>query len=186
MTTVFLSGSRSASRLNDAIRERLGRMIDQDFHIVIGDANGADKAMQVHLADSNYRHVTVFCAGQTCRNNVGAWPTNNVEVSPSLSGRDFYTVKDVAMAARADYGFVLWDGKSAGSINNVLELVKRGKYVVVHLSVTGKFVVVKSVEDITRLLEHCDRGNYLDIARKTHLARRMAEIGGVRQAALNL
>lgn len=186
MTTVFLSGSRSVGRLNEAIRDRLRRMIDQGFSLVIGDANGADKAMQVHLAETGYRNVTVYCAGQTCRNNVGGWPTNNVEVAPSLSGRDFYTVKDLAMSERADYGFVLWDGRSAGSIGNVLELVRRGKSVVVHLSATGDFFVVKTADDIRRLLELCDRGDYAAIARKTNLVRTMAEIGRTGQAALNL
>ena len=33
------------------------------------------------------------------------------------------TQKDKAMAAEADYGFVLWDGKSSGSISNVFELL---------------------------------------------------------------
>lgn len=186
MTTVFLSGSRSVSRLDDAIRDRIRRMTDQEFAIVIGDASGADKAMQIHLAANGYRNVTVFCAGQTCRNNVGEWPTRHVEVPSSLSGRDFYTVKDKAMAGHADYGFVLWDGKSAGSINNVLELVRQGKSVVVHLSTTRNFAVVKTAEDITRLLELCDRDDYLDIARKTNLTRTMAEIGRAGQATLNL
>ena len=186
MTTVFLSGSRSVTRLDDAIRERVRRMIDQDFAIVIGDAGGADKAMQNFLAENGYRNVTVFCAGDTCRNNVGAWPAHTVEVSPALTGRDFYTVKDKAMAARADYGLVLWDGKSAGSINNVLELVKRGRSVVVHLSASREVVVVKTADDITRLLELCNGRDYLDIARKTNLTRAMAEIGRQRQAALNL
>ena len=186
MTTVFLSGSRKLSRINDMIRERVRKMMDQDFTIVLGDANGADKAMQSYLADSGYRNVTVFCAGGKCRNNVGEWPTENVKVPSSLKGRDFYTEKDKAMAALADYGFVLWDGKSAGSINNVLELIKRGKCVVIYLSAKREFFTAKSADDITRLLKLCDSGDYLSIARKTNLTRTMAEIDHVGQGALNL
>lgn len=186
MTTVFLSGSRSVSRLDDAVRERVRRMMDQDFDIVVGDAGGADKAMQDYLAANGYRNVTVFCAGRRCRNNLGDWPARNIEGPPSLSGRDFYTVKDKAMAVRADYGFVVWDGKSAGSINNVLELVRQGKYVVVYLFSRRDFVVVKTVEDIATLLKLCDDRDYLDIARKTNLIRTMAEIGHAGQATLNL
>lgn len=186
MTTVFLSGSRKISRINDAIRERVRKMMDQDFAIVLGDANGADKAMQSFLAETNYRNVTVFCAGDKCRNNVGEWPTKNVDVPSSLKGRDFYTEKDKAMAAQADYGFVLWDGKSAGSINNVLELIKRGKYVVIYLSAKRDFFTAKNAGDITRLLQLCDSSDYLNIAKKTNLSRTMAEMGHAAQGALNL
>lgn len=186
MTTVFLSGSRKISRINSIIRDRLRKMMDQEFDIVLGDANGADKAMQSFLADSNYRNVIVFCAGEKCRNNVGEWPTKNVEVPGSLKGRDFYTEKDKAMAAKADYGLVLWDGKSAGSVNNILELVKRGKFVVVYLSSKREFLTVKSADDINRLLKLCESRDYLSIARKTNLSRVMAEISQSAQGALNL
>lgn len=186
MTTVFLSGSRKISHINDMIRDRVRKMMDQEFTIVMGDANGADKAMQNYLADSGYRNVTVFCAGRKCRNNVGGWETMNVDVSPSLKGRDFYTAKDRVMAAKADYGFVLWDGKSAGSINNVLELVKRGKCVVIYLSAKQEFFTVKNPDGITSLLQFCDSSDYLSIARKTNLSQTMAEINGSTQGALNL
>ena len=185
MTTVFLSGSRKISRINEMIRERVRKMVDQDFALVMGDANGADKVMQTFLADNGYRNVTVYCAGQKCRNNVGEWEIKYVEVPKSYKGRDFYTEKDKAMAEQADYGFVLWDGKSAGSINNILELVKRGKYVVVYLSAKKEFFTVKAPDDITRLLTICDSGDYLSIAKKTNLTRTLAEISET-QGSLNL
>ena len=62
-TTVFLSGSRNISRLNDAIRMRLQTITDKGFHVVVGDANGADKAIQSYLATMQYANVTVFCVG---------------------------------------------------------------------------------------------------------------------------
>ena len=46
MTTVFLSGSRHLSRINDKIRGRLENMTTGGLHIIVGDANGADKVMQ--------------------------------------------------------------------------------------------------------------------------------------------
>ncbi len=166
MTTVFLSGSRKISRLNDLIRNRIQNMIDQDFKIIVGDANGADKAMQGYLHNTGYQNVTVFCAGSTCRNNIGEWPTQNVQVSPKLKGRDFYTQKDKEMAAIADYGFVLWDGKSAGSINNVFELLRRGKAVVVYLSQKKDFEKIVTSQDVENLLRNCDSADYLTISKK--------------------
>lgn len=46
MTCVVLGGSRHISKLNDEIRHRLDRILEQQFRVVIGDANGADKAFQ--------------------------------------------------------------------------------------------------------------------------------------------
>ena len=186
MTTVFLSGSRKLSRINDQIRCRIQKMLDQEFVIVLGDANGADKAMQGFLAESGYRHVTVFCAGQACRNNLGAWDTANITVPSHLSGRDFYAEKDKEMAAQADYGFVLWDGKSSGSINNVIELVRREKSVVVYLSAAREFFTVKTPHDINALLNKCEFEDYQAIIRKTNFNKKMNEIGRAHQGTFGL
>ena len=51
MTTVFIGGSRSITRLNDTIRSRADNIMRQRFAIVIGDANGADKVVQSYLAE---------------------------------------------------------------------------------------------------------------------------------------
>ncbi len=51
MTTVFIGGSRSITRLNDTIRYTADNIMRQCFAIVIGDANGADKVVQSYLAE---------------------------------------------------------------------------------------------------------------------------------------
>lgn len=155
MTTVFLSGSRKINRLNDVIRSRMQNILEQGFDVFVGDANGADKAMQSYLAEQRYANVSVFCAGSMCRNNVGSWKTEKVEVAKGLTGRAFYTQKDKAMAEAADFGFVLWDGKSEGSINNVLELIKNGKKALVYFAPQKEFFNVKSSDDIRSLLGLC-------------------------------
>jgi predicted Rossmann fold nucleotide-binding protein DprA/Smf involved in DNA uptake len=67
MTTVFLGGSRHISRLNDEVRARIDNMIERGFPIVIGDANGADKALQSYLKARGYRNVQVYCSGSSFR-----------------------------------------------------------------------------------------------------------------------
>ena len=176
MTTVFLSGSRAISRLNDMIRERIRNMTDQGFRIVVGDANGADKAFQTFLAEARYQNVSVFCAGSACRNNLGEWPVKRIQVDPKLKGRDFYTQKDKEMAAVADYGFVLWDGKSAGSISNVFELLKRRKRVVVYLSSEKQFANISQAQDVQELLKSCDSDDYLNISQKINLTARLNDL----------
>ena len=157
MTTVFLSGSRDISHLNDDIRQRLQSIINQGFSVVIGDANGMDKAVQQYFFDNAYKDVTVYCSGNRCRNNIGQWMTRKIAVSPKLTGREFYTQKDKAMAADADYGFVLWDGKSQGSITNVLELVKDNKKALVYHSPQKTFYKISDVNDASELISHCDQ-----------------------------
>jgi len=173
MTTVFISGSRMISRLNDVVCDRLQNMINQDFRIVVGDANGADKALQGFLAAARYDNVIVYCAGSICRNNVGDWRVKKIQVDSKLKGREFYAQKDQQMAREADYGFVLWDGKSAGSISNVIELLKQQKPVAIYLSSEKRIVSVSHLQDIQIVLRSCDRRDYQKLSKKIDLARHL-------------
>lgn len=186
MKTVFLSGSRQLSRLNETIRTRINKMIEKDFRIFVGDANGADKAMQKFLSDANYSNVVVFCAGKTCRNNIGNWDVTQVSVDPKLKGRDFYTAKDKEMASKADYGFVLWDGKSAGAINNVFELLKHGKQVVIFFSPEKEFHTISHLNDAKALLKKCDPATIDTISKKIKLHSSIADVQKSAQGNLTL
>lgn len=186
MTTVFLSGSRNISRLNDAIRQRLDNMTSNDLDIIVGDASGADKAMQGYLADIRYQNVTVFFVGGQCRNNVGGWATRSIPANPSLSGRDFYSLKDKEMARLADFGFVLWDGKSIGSIANVLELLYAGKKVVVYYGPGKKFYSVHTENELMSLLQKCDPETLATIDKKLNIANAVGKLRANKQTTLAL
>ena len=82
---VFIGGSIGISKLNAAIRARLDDFMKRGNAILIGDANGADKAVQTYLATRDYRNVTVFCM-EECRNNIGAWPTRSIEAPTAKEG----------------------------------------------------------------------------------------------------
>jgi hypothetical protein len=184
--TVFLSGSRKISRLNDRIRARIDNVVTKRLHVLVGDANGADKAMQTYLADKRYSTVTVYCANGLCRNNVGQWDVKAVTVPPELTGRDFYTQKDIAMAEDADYGLVLWDGKSVGSINNILELAKRGKMMVVYLSIEQQFITLRVPADVSALVDKCDPVDRAEIQKKSSLSRKLRDITNAQQQTMDL
>lgn len=128
MPTIFLSGSRAITILPEPALPGLHAITSQNLPIIIGDAAGADAVLQRHLHYSGYRNVTVFCSGATCRNNIGNWPVQHVSVPRHVgSGFQFYAAKDRAMAARADFGFMLWDGHSPGTLINVMRLAEAGK-----------------------------------------------------------
>jgi adenine-specific DNA-methyltransferase len=144
---VFVGGSRTISSLPLHAKERLNKIVENGFPVLVGDANGADKATQRHLLDAGYKRVTVFCSGQVCRNNVGRWPAITVEPSKRATGFQFYAEKDREMARRADFGLMIWDGKSAGTVLNVLRLVRSGKKAVLLDAQAHKTTTFKTGED---------------------------------------
>jgi adenine-specific DNA-methyltransferase len=79
-------------------------MIEKGFTILVGDANGADKAVQRCLADKDYRNVIVHCMTANCRNNVGDWPTQEIAAPQGARGFAYYSIKDQAMVDAVEYG----------------------------------------------------------------------------------
>lgn len=155
MTSVFIAGSRRLGKLNDSVKSRIDNLISNDYLILVGDANGADKAVQNYLKENHYQNVIVYCSGNTCRNNLGHWKSENVPVDRSLKGRAFYTVKDKKMAEDADYGLMIWDGKSPGTLNNVVELLRNNKKSLIYLSPKKTFFQIGKHQQIFDLLEDC-------------------------------
>jgi hypothetical protein len=155
MTTVFIGGSRSLTRLNDAVRTRVDNIMRQQFTVLLGDANGADKAMQSYFAAKGYPHVIVYCMDDRCRNNVGNWPTQRIGVNRSKKDFLYYATKDEEMARAASYGFMLWDGRSKGTLNNILNLLRQQKKVLVYFSPDQSCSTLRSIEELPVLLRKC-------------------------------
>jgi hypothetical protein len=164
--TVFISGSRKIIRLSNDVKARLDIIRDKKMHILVGDANGADKAFQAYLANQGYENVRVFCAGSTCRNNVGLWSEEHITTPARAKGREFYTIKDRAMADAADYGLIVWDGKSSGSFNNIIELVKQNKPVILYFQPRNSFHTIKELVDIWNILGLCVESDVTAIKEK--------------------
>ena len=61
-------------------------MIEKGLTILVGDANGADKAVQRYLADNGYRNVVVHCMARNCLNNIGGWPTHESQAPRGARG----------------------------------------------------------------------------------------------------
>jgi len=155
MTSVFIGGSRAVSRLNPLIRAKLDDLMKRHCTVFIGDANGADKAVQQHLAATGYRNVVVFCMDQ-CRNNLGGWATKVIRTSAPRKDFAYYATKDRAMAEEAKYGVMLWDGRSQGTLNNILNLMRGGKKTLVYLAPRKEFHKLADEGDLRMLLSRCD------------------------------
>lgn len=155
MNSVFIGGSRMISNLSEEIKVRLRNIISKNFTVLIGDANGSDKAVQRFFLEKRYKSVLIYCSGQECRNNLGAWKTIHVDAPNKTKNRKFYGIKDAKMATDCDYGFMLWDAESSGTLNNVLNIISYRKPCLLYIAPQREFVPIKSpaeLESITRTL----------------------------------
>jgi hypothetical protein len=173
MKKVFFGGSRKLGKLNKDIKKRADKIISQGFLVLVGDANGADRAMQQYLAEKSYAHVLVFCAGETCRNNVGNWKIRTIVVDRGQKDFHYYATRDRKMSEEADYGFMLWDGQSKGTLNNVINMLERDKSVVVYLSPKKQFFTLKSRIDLSDFLSNCDRATLENLDKSLKLNKRI-------------
>lgn len=172
MKKVFFGGSRQLSRLNEPVRERVDNIISKDYFILLGDANGADKAMQSYLADKSYQRVTVYCAGTVCRNNIGGWQTHFVPSNRKQNDFLHYANRDKKISEEADYGFMLWDGKSKGTLNNIINMLDCSKAVLVYFSPKKSFLTLSSDLDLNDLLAFCDPVDVERLEKKLRLSQR--------------
>lgn len=152
MTTVFIAGSMNIKHLDLRVKERIAKIPASGFDIVVGDADGADTSIQHHLHSLGPSKTTVYCSGPSPRNNVGGWPVHSVETRHSPGSRAFFTAKDLAMAEVADFGLMIWDAKSTGTLSNVIELLTRKKKSVVFVSKEKSFQTIGTVEQLEGLV----------------------------------
>ena len=169
MTKVFIGGSRRVSRLNEQIRRRLDRIVEKRLPVLLGDANGADKAVQQYLHGRAYENVEVFCSGNSCRNNVGRWTLREVPVDARSRNFDFYAAKDRIMAREATVGFMVWDGKSIGTLLNVLRLVNLRKSAVVYDVSAERSWEIKNHGQWEDFISHCEAEIRNEVERRAAL-----------------
>lgn len=151
MKKVFIGGSRKISKINNEIKKRIDNIIKQNFTILIGDANGVDKSVQKYLTLKEYNKVHVFCTGNKCRNNVGEWDVKYIETNLPRKGYEYYVLKDIEMAKEADYGLMIWDGKSRGTLNNVMNLIACNKKCLLFVTIDNAFYNIRSLNDVQSL-----------------------------------
>jgi hypothetical protein len=73
------------------------------------------------------------------------------------------------MADAAEYGLMLWDGKSKGTVNNIVNLSREHKPVVVYVAPTKQFRTIKTLDDLKALLAEGDSDSVERIVSELHL-----------------
>lgn len=152
MTTVFIAGSISISRLHAKVQERINKIVSSNFNVVVGDADGADSSIQECLRNYQANNVTVYCTGETPRNNIADWPVHRVYSKAKVGSRAYFTAKDLEMARSSDYGLMIWDCKSTGTLSNVIELLRERKKSVVFINKDKDFVTISDISGLEHLL----------------------------------
>ena len=176
MTTVFVAGSLNIKRLHPLFTERLSNIVSSDIDVVVGDANGADTSIQKSLLAKHTGNVTVYCSGSRPRNNLGNWPVQNVYPNHDVGTRAYFTAKDLEMARVADYGLMMWDSKSTGTLSNAIELLRRGKKCVVFVNKNKAFITVFDIDGLKRLVSVMSEPARIRAENKIRLSSKIASI----------
>lgn len=176
METVFVAGSMTIKHLHRSFKDRLAKVVASDMRVVVGDADGADTSIQKTLAELGAMRVLVFCSGERPRNNVGGWPVEKVKTAAEPGTRAFFTAKDLEMSKVADYGLMMWDAKSTGTLSNVIELLKRGKKSVVFVNKAKSFSTVGDPDSIRYLVSIMSSGARMKAELKIKLSSKIASI----------
>lgn len=125
--------------------------------------------------------MLVFCAGNRCRNNVGNWKTKAVSADANEKGFDFYALKDLQMAKEADYGLMIWDAKSRGTLNNILNLLDESRNVLVFFSPDQSFHTICNAQDLSALLVKCGKQTLAILEEKLDISMRLTRSRGTMQ-----
>ncbi len=149
---IFIAGPRLISELDENINKKLNSICEKGYDVLVGDADGIDSSIQKFLNDMKYKNVTVFASRGIARNNYGDWKIENVVVAENVAGFDFYATKDLEMAKSADIGFMIWNGKSKGTFNNMINLLNLGKEVILYYAPNQKFYQFKTMKDLNDFL----------------------------------
>ena len=152
---IFIAGPRAITELDSNVRNKLFSICEKGYDVLVGDATGVDSSVQRFYADKAYNQVTVFAGNGEARNNVGNWKVENVAVEGNRKNFDFYVQKDIAMANQADYGFMIWNGESKGTLNNIVNLLEQNKSCLVYLVTHLRFFSIDCEESCLKLISLC-------------------------------
>lgn len=170
MKTVFIGGSRVGATekgLSKPVILILDKIMSNNNMVIVGDANGVDKAAQQYFKKKYYKKVNIYYSGDSIRNREDMdWKVVHIN-SKEFKGRERQMQKDIEMSKVADSGFMIWDdvyknrfGKtsvSSGTLSNIINLLSQNKPVVVYYVPIKKIFTLNSFGDFEdSILPHVD------------------------------
>jgi hypothetical protein len=113
MKTVFVHGSRSIFVLPQTAITSLDKIMELNFHIIVGQCPGLESLVINYLVEKKYQNFTVYY----CKFDGGGAPKYRELPHKGLPGG--YKVRNWYMSAIADYGLAIWDNKSKWTKDNI-------------------------------------------------------------------
>lgn len=150
---VFLSGTRKVERLPGEVISLIQELIDSGVHFIVGDAPGCDRAFQRHLASLGELNVIVFSSAPYVRNNLGKWPSEFIDSGLRSKTNAMHAAKDRRMAELCDLGIMIWDGQSAGTLANLLDVISQGKPAYMYNYLDNELVKFEDESSLANYLE---------------------------------
>lgn len=176
MNKIFISGSMRIKRIDKKVEERIDNIINSNFPILLGDAEGVDTSVQELVKSKGYNNVIIYCSGDHVRNNIGRWKVKKIKTDYKENSRLFFTAKDIKMAKECDYGLMVWDSKSTGTLNNVYELLSLGKKSLVFVNKIKEFVRVTNFAEFEKLTSLMSKSAFEKADKKIQLRKKIQKL----------
>jgi len=122
-----LGGSRHIQQLPAEVTELLTEKMYKNYEFVIGDAPGSDTAFQSFFLKKKYSRVKIYSSAGYIRNNLGNWDWELIDSGLKSKSNAVHAFKDRYMCQISNSGIMIWDCQSAGTLSNVIDLVRQGK-----------------------------------------------------------
>jgi len=155
-STVFISGSIGIQKLPFDVNESLYKIMTQNMTVLVGDASGVDCLIQNFFAKHNYFNVTICSIYSNPRyiaHNKFKFKYIQTQLD-SGKERERQQKKDEFMTMESDYSFIIWNGKSKGSYQNIIRALNHNKKIKVYLDNKGFLesfsIVQKNIDYIFR------------------------------------
>jgi hypothetical protein len=125
--TYILGGSRYLVNLPSEVKVLLDEKMSTNEFFNIGDAPGSDSSFQTFFANKQYKNIKIFSSAGYIRNNVGNWDWELIDSGLKSKSNSVHAFKDRYMCKISASGIMIWDCQSAGTLSNVIDLVRQGK-----------------------------------------------------------
>jgi hypothetical protein len=174
MKKVFISGSINLNVLPKIVEKSLQTIQEKNIKVLVGDAKGIDSSIQDYFSNNNYFNVTICSIYEIPRNRKNNnFKTILIEVDMDIkSERKKQEKKDEYMSLNSDYSFVVWDGKSKGSFNNIQRAIENDKLLKVYYMKDDRLLKENELnrDTINKIYEQNNGLTLRELSRYTNLS----------------
>ena len=174
MKKVFISGSIGINKLPHIVEKSLNTIKEKNIAVLIGDAKGVDSLVQDYFSQNGYLNLNVCSIYEIPRNY------KNISFKKSIIKIDIdikrerikQEKKDEYMSLNADYFFVIWNGKSQGSFNNIKRALEYGKLLKIYYTKDNRFLQESEIRDdiIKKIYEKNNGLTLKELSKYTNLS----------------